>query len=313
MIWECSEMSNTEDGFQDSVRREIFLESIAHGLKSLVENLENAPHIESTRRSHRRHDVMASDLERRAWFVLIEEYTSRNMSFQSDKLPALSGVISALEELTGDICVAGIWKNWFLHGLLWRLQQPEWDMYVLFPKPPQRAMPWRAPTWSFASVEGVVIYTLLENDPGVGLCAELLDCDVTPKGVNRLGELTKGFARIRAPVAAVFDIAPQQSNESRACKVRMTDDRLADGSVYFDIDVCESCEVVMVTPHTGIAIIPVNVAESTYRRVGALSVYRVIESTSKDCEPESPEPFNLNRDKSLTASHYPSPTIITLL
>jgi hypothetical protein len=311
MLWECSEKTNTEDGYEDSVRREIFLESIAHGLRSFVRNLENPPHIDETRRSHRYDDVMASDLAQRAWFVLIEEYTSRNMSFQSDKLPALSGVISALEELTGDICVAGIWKRWFLHGLLWRLQQPEWDMYVLFPKPPQRAIPWRAPTWSFASVEGVVIYTLLENDPGKGVCAELLDCDVTPKGVNRLGELTKGFVRIRAPVAAVFDIVPQQSSERRECKVRMTDDRLADGSVYFDIDVYESCEVVMITPHTGIAVKPVNTDESTYRRVGALSVYRVIESTSKDCEGKILDTFH--HDKSLTASHYPDSKTITLL
>ncbi|CAN9143616.1 unnamed protein product [Alternaria alternata] len=130
MLWECSEKTNTEDGYEDSVRREIFLESIAHGLRSFVRNLENPPHIDETRRSHRYDDVMASDLAQRAWFVLIEEYTSRNMSFQSDKLPALSGVISALEELTGDICVAGIWKRWFLHGLLWRLQQPEWDIVI---------------------------------------------------------------------------------------------------------------------------------------------------------------------------------------
>ena len=147
-----------------------------------------------------------------------------------------------------------------------------------------------------------MIYTLLENDPGKGVCAELLDCDITPKGVNPLGEVTKGFARIRAP---------QQSSERRECKVRMTDDRLADGSVYFDIEMYESCEVVMVTPHTGIAIIPVNIAESTYIRVGALSVYRVIESTSKDCEGKILDTFH--HDKSLTASHYPDSKTITLL
>jgi hypothetical protein len=307
MIWECSERTNTEDGFEDSGRGANSLERIADGLK----NPKNTSRIDSTGQRHEPEEIWTFNPGWRVWFAFIEEYTSRNMSFQSDKLPALSGVVSALQKLTGDICLAGMWRSWFLQGLLWRLQQPNWDMYVFFPKTPQRAIPWRSPTWSFVSVEGVVIYTLLENDPGKGVCAELLDCGITPKGVNPLGEVTKGFARIRAPVAAVFDVAPQQSSERRECKVRMTGGRLADGSVYFDIEMYESCEVVMVTPHTGIAIIPVNITESTYIRVGALSVYRVIESVGQGCERENLAPFH--HDNSLTASHYPSPTVITLL
>ena len=307
MIWECSERTNTEDGFENSGRGANSLERIADGLK----NSKNTSRIDSTRQRHESEEIWTFNPGWRVWFAFIEEYTSRNMSFQSDKLPALSGVVSALQKLTGDICLAGMWRSWFLQGLLWRLQQPDWDMYVFFPKTPQRAIPWRSPTWSFVSVEGVVIYTLLENDPGKGVCAELLDCGITPKGVNPLGEVTKGFARIRAPVTAVFDVVPQQSSERRECKVRMTGDRLADGIVYFDIEMYEFCEVVMVTPHTGIAIIPVNITESTYIRVGALSIHRVIESVGKVCERENLAPFH--HDNSLTASHYSSPTVMTLL
>ncbi|KAF1829294.1 hypothetical protein BDW02DRAFT_485652, partial [Decorospora gaudefroyi] len=94
------------------------------------------------------------------WFGLIEEYTAREMTYPTDKLPALSGVVSALQCSIGDICLAGIWKSWFLEGLLWRLQHPDWDSYVVLPKKPYRVESWRAPSWSWAALEGVVLYTL---------------------------------------------------------------------------------------------------------------------------------------------------------
>jgi hypothetical protein len=290
MTWECSEGCSKEDRSKDSARRENSVDNIARGLK----HLKNPPRFNHF--TGQRHWT-----EETSWFNFIEEYTSCNMSFQSDKLPALSGVISALQKLTGDVCLAGVWKSWFLQGLLWRLQQPDRDNYAGSQKKPQRTISWRAPTWSFASVEGAVTYAPLEHDPGMGICAELLDCDVTPKGVNPLGEITDGFAKIRARITALFDVAPQPWERGMVCKIRMTNNRVADGRVFFDFDVFESFEVVMVTPHNGIAIIPVNVAESTYVRVGALSVYRIIEPSSKDCEREILNMFG--QDKSLTASH----------
>ncbi|KAL1592634.1 hypothetical protein SLS60_011050 [Paraconiothyrium brasiliense] len=309
MRWECSAQVVNEDGNMENyeVCEEICLEKIAEGLKSV----KNALPAESTNRSNDSKDNGSYNRAWYVWFRLIEEYTSRDMTYPSDKLPALSGVISALQKLTGDTCLAGIWKSWFLQGLLWRLQDPDWDLYVFFPKKPQRAIPWRAPTWSFASVEGVVLYTLLENDPGREACAELLDCDVTPKGINPLGELINGFVKIRGPVATVSDISPQQSSDGRECLVHMTNGRLGEGRVHFDVNVHDSCQVLMVTPHTGVAITPVNPIEGTYIRVGAVSVYRVFRPASETSQRDSPA--IIERDKSLSASHYPSWIIITLL
>ncbi|KAI4688297.1 uncharacterized protein J4E84_005228 [Alternaria hordeiaustralica] len=228
MQWECSEQVLTEDGYIEDYKacEEISLERIAQGLKSM----KDAPVLRDTQRSQNAEVTWRFNPAWRVWSRLIEEYTSRNMTFQTDKLPALSGVISALQKLTGDVCLAGIWKSWFLQGLLWRLQIPDWDEYVFFPKMPQRTDAWRAPSWSFASVEGVVVYNALDHDPGRETCAELLECDVCPKGVNPLGELTTGFAKIKAPVASVFDVSPEVEETGRGCKVRMTNGRLAEGS-----------------------------------------------------------------------------------
>jgi hypothetical protein len=304
MHWECSEEVLTEDGYTENyeVCEEISLEKIANGLISM----KNSPFIRWTDRPNCPDNGLAFNSVWRVWSKLIEEYTSRNMTYQSDKLPALSGVISALQKLTGDTCIAGIWKSWFLHGLLWRLQVPDLDKYVFFPKTPQRAVPWRAPTWSFASVEGVVLYLIFDEDPSGQTCAELLDCDVTPKGINPLGELTSGFAKIKAPVAAIVHVLPALSINGRECRISMTENRVAEAGVYFDFDTYDSCKVLMITLHAGLAIVPVDIAEGTYARVGVVSVYRVY-------RPESEGLAYMNRDRSLSASHYPSPTIVTLL
>ncbi|KAI4952331.1 hypothetical protein J4E91_002800 [Alternaria rosae] len=309
MQWECSEQVLTEDGYTEDYKacEEISLERIAQGLKSV----KDAPLLQHTQQSQDAEIVRAFNPAWRVWSRLIEEYTSRNMTYQSDKFPALSGVTSALQKLTGDVCLAGIWKSWFLQGLLWRLQDPNWDEYVFFPKTPQRSHPWRAPTWSFASVEGVVVYHLLDHDLGQETYAELLQCDVCPKGVNPLGELKNGFAKIKAPVAEVFDVSPVLSDAGRVCKVRMTNDRHAEGSVWFDVEVHNPCFVLMITPHTGIAIVPVDVAQGTYTRVGAVAVFRI-----HDPAPEAFRRDNtafMDRDRSISSSHYPSPKIITLL
>jgi hypothetical protein len=309
MYWECEEHIMAEDGYSEDykVSQEYSLKKIAYGLKSVIKE----PLLRETVRSRTATEVWVVNPAWRVWLRLIEEYTSRDMTYQTDKLPALSGVVSALQELTGDMCFAGIWKSWFLKGLLWRLQDPEWDIYVFLPKKPHNASLWRAPSWSFASVEGVVLYTLLENDPSRETCAELQECSVTPKGSNTLGELVSGFARIKGSVARVINIAKELSSVGRVCMICMEAGRFAEGSVYFDVDNYETCDVLMVTPYTGIAMIPVDTQQDTYVRVGAVSVYRIFDPENELHNID--RPASVNRDRSLGAAHYPAPTIITLL
>jgi hypothetical protein len=268
--------------------------------------MKNSPFIRWTDRPNYPENGWAFNSAWHVWSKLIEEYTSRNMKYQSDKLPVLLGVISALQKLTRDTCIAGIWKSWFLHGLLWRLQVPDLDKYVFFPKTPQRAVPWRTPTWSFASAEGVVLYQIFDKDLSGQTCPELLDCDVTPKGTNPLGELTSGFAKIKGPVATLLQVLPALSINRGKCRVSMTENRVAEAGVYSDIDVHDPCKVLMIIPHAGLAIVLVDIAEGTYARVGVVSVYRFY-------HPESEGLAYMNRDESLSASHYPSLTIVTLL
>jgi len=62
-----------------------------------------------------RHDIHTR------WLKAVEIYSSRSLTFSDDKLPALSGLASALSAVIGkDDYLAGIWADDILRGLFWK-------------------------------------------------------------------------------------------------------------------------------------------------------------------------------------------------
>ena len=138
------------------------------------------------------------------WPRLVEEYTQRKLTLGKDKLPALSGlakyIATRTEDSTSEDYIAGMWSESLKTDLLW---ESSWDDPDHLPKRPSE---WRAPTWSWASIDGPIVYskadTILQNDEdfeptygGVG------DPRVTRRGHDRYGQITaaslllKGDAR----------------------------------------------------------------------------------------------------------------------
>jgi hypothetical protein len=58
------------------------------------------------------------------WRTIVEEYSSRELTRASDKLPALSGLAHMVQAAIGSEYAAGLWFNDFLRGLLWRRARP---------------------------------------------------------------------------------------------------------------------------------------------------------------------------------------------
>lgn len=296
MYWECAETFEEESGIdlpKDSgFYIEYSMQAIAKSLNLISDTLYDGP--------------------RKAWFRMIQEYTSRNMTYQSDKLPALSGVIGALQGSTGDVCYAGIWKSWFLEGLLWRLQDPDKDIYVFARKQSYRVDFWRAPSWSFAALEGVVLNETLESATKLNLCAQLEDVKVVPSGSNPLGELKSGYAKIRAPLTTLTITVQNHighASNGVACAVGLRDQQQVYGGVHFDVESYETCDVVMISVDAGLVVRPVNSSKGTYIRVGLVSIYNGYGGFDKEgSEVKFGEWGTL-----LTASHYPEPVSITLL
>ncbi|KAH7397470.1 heterokaryon incompatibility protein-domain-containing protein, partial [Pyrenochaeta sp. MPI-SDFR-AT-0127] len=86
------------------------------------------------------------------WLRTVQQYTSRALSKPSDKLPAISAIAEEFQRKTSDEdredeYFAGLWGSHFLIGLAWRRR---------FTVPFKRVLPWRAPSWSWASGDGEV-------------------------------------------------------------------------------------------------------------------------------------------------------------
>jgi hypothetical protein len=76
---------------------------------------------------------------------MVGEYTKRSLSFGSDRLAAISGVVSRLSTLLDDVYIAGIWKKDILKCLQWQ--------YKYGRGPQIHSSVYRAPSWSWASLE----------------------------------------------------------------------------------------------------------------------------------------------------------------
>jgi hypothetical protein len=95
-------------------------------------------------------------LLRDRWYELIEDFSSRFLSHETDKLPSLSGLASTFAEPFGQY-LAGIWYANMPSDLLWKTTlEINSSLHSAFQ--PRRPMSYRAPSWSWASVDSLVSY-----------------------------------------------------------------------------------------------------------------------------------------------------------
>ena len=85
----------------------------------------------------------------RIWMNMVNLYTKRHLTKSSDKLVAISGLakLIAARLVNQDVYIVGLWKHNLLLHMLWRISS---HAQVSRPKP------YRAPSWSWASVEGTM-------------------------------------------------------------------------------------------------------------------------------------------------------------
>lgn len=80
---------------------------------------------------------------------MLFSYSHRDLSFENDIFPALSGLARAFqrEYADGDVYLAGLWQKDILRGLLWMIKDSSLT---------SRPLKYRSPSWSWASVKGQV-------------------------------------------------------------------------------------------------------------------------------------------------------------
>ncbi|KAF9477232.1 HET-domain-containing protein [Pholiota conissans] len=131
------------------------------------------------------------------WQMLLLDYSQRKMTVPSDKFVALGSIAETYQAILDDQYVAGLWKRNLLRDLLWAVRPPQGPDDSHLPRP----VVYRAPTWSWAAVDGRL--TRSPQPPALGGCyeAEIVACEVTPKiSSYPFGEITSGKLTLRAKI-----------------------------------------------------------------------------------------------------------------
>jgi hypothetical protein len=130
-----------------------------------------------------------------SWHGIIATYSRGELSYPQDKLTALAGIASRVKETLGGEYLAGLWTSFLEEDLLWVLSPP-------FREPLPRPEKYRAPSWSWASVEGGV--RLINYNPAwQGPSCTILEASVTLSTENTFGPVISGFLRVQGALKRV--------------------------------------------------------------------------------------------------------------
>lgn len=126
------------------------------------------------------------------WSQIVKAYTKADLTFDEDKLVAIAGLArgAILQGRKLGVALhyaAGLWTSTFSREMLWYLDVPALKSIAKY----------RAPSWSWASVDGEVSY--LFSDAGlVQICDVIRIQTIGPGGsLNSPGQVLSGSCRLR--------------------------------------------------------------------------------------------------------------------
>lgn len=128
------------------------------------------------------------------WDEVLSLYVECGLTKSEDKLVAISGIVKDFAEYLGDEYLAGLWRKRFIAGLLWHVEA---DRLMQSFVPATRPDKYRAPTWSWASVDAPHVVSKSETFHGVDEGhAEIIDINVVPKGTDPTAQLSHACLRV---------------------------------------------------------------------------------------------------------------------
>jgi hypothetical protein len=185
LFWECRQNSACE----------IFPRRLPSELSSMIES-----NVKRLDRFAKDDGDPTSGAEARStiylWQRLVEVYSQCQMTNLGDKLIAINGIADTIKDKTGNTYLAGLWKPSLPLDLLWCVigcSQGNGESS-------HHPRLYRAPTWSWASIEGQVHFDSLRN-PESKIQIEILEAEVTPlrAGIN-VGQVVDGFICLRGEI-----------------------------------------------------------------------------------------------------------------
>lgn len=130
--------------------------------------------------------------EERKWRMLVKSYTSRQLTYGSDKLHAVAGIAQSMPQAGRSRYLAGLWSESLLGDLVWQVMATaDRSTTVMTFGPDDQA----APSWSWASInQGVLWNEYRKFEP----LATVLEAETAlVVGSNRFGGVSGGHVKLR--------------------------------------------------------------------------------------------------------------------
>ena len=177
-----------------------------------------------------------------AWRSLMAYYSRRNITYETDRLPAISGMAKYMQATGAGEYLAGMWKEDLLEALLWQ-PKPVWRYAMhdnLFSTYLRRASPYRAPTWSWISLETSgdgkdkpkcpAIQDWQENRLGLlqQTYAKVIEANCEPAGADLTGTVKSGYILLKGKCFDAWVTWKNRNSTVSYGRVLLT--------VYWDLD-----------------------------------------------------------------------------
>jgi len=142
-----------------------------------------------------KYSVIKSNM--RWWHSKIEVYSKLDLTYASDRLPALSGISALVQQRVGGQYLAGLFGVDLWNELLWRISYLDSGQDGWFGKPhkTRRAARYQGPSWSWASLDGGFdgLYWPHDSDSRAletdGRYIQLLELKYVPVGLDPRGQV----------------------------------------------------------------------------------------------------------------------------
>ena len=151
------------------------------------------------------------------WFAIVTEFSRRDLTVQSDVLPALSGIAAIFQKLLHDRYCAGLWCNAMIRGLVWsrtrrkRVHPQGSRVHASI----STLANYHIPSWSWASITGGLIMFGLGGEVSwssewIEEAAQVLDCRTIARTTDPFGQTSEGHLVLKAPFLQIID--PRSKN-----------------------------------------------------------------------------------------------------
>ncbi|KAH8589748.1 heterokaryon incompatibility protein-domain-containing protein [Bisporella sp. PMI_857] len=210
MFWECS--SN------------FVCESFPSGFPDELDGMASA---KPARKLLIKSEAVNKDARDKYWASVVMDYSGCFLTKETDKLVAISGVAKLVQREFEDEYLAGHWHSSLFSSLLWRMTyDPSREVTEKEEFYPYRAAHWyRAPSWSWASIDDAVLF--LNPGSDYNAVAEIISCTTQPRpGSETMGQLLGGTLRIRGPVFDIDYLESHPKARSRSDPLCRTGDNM---------------------------------------------------------------------------------------